>query len=73
MRDLNGSVEKVDTGNWNSRLELEIIYHHVDGICNTRLDKTSVIGNKYNWRRKELEGLSPGALQFLEAICGKVF
>ena len=39
VRDLNGSVEKVDTGNWNSRLELEIICRHADGIYSTRLDK----------------------------------
>ena len=41
IRDLNESVKKVETGNWNSRLELEIIYHHADGIYAVRLDKAT--------------------------------
>lgn len=35
------SVEKVDTGNWKSRLELAIICRHADGIYSTRLGKTT--------------------------------
>lgn len=45
IRDPNGNVEKVDTGNWNSReksgLELEILYQGADGIYVMRLAKTT--------------------------------